>query len=87
MLEIDGSIGEGGGQVLRSSLTLAILTGQAIHVYNIRANRPKPGLQPQHLASGEGGSGSLRWADPWSRIEQPGVILRAGRGSSGTLCI
>lgn len=51
MLEIDGSTGEGGGQVLRSALALSILTGQAIHLINIRARRPKPGLQPQHLES------------------------------------
>ncbi len=49
MLEIDGSIGEGGGQVLRNSLALAILTGRAVHLTNIRAGREKPGLQPQHL--------------------------------------
>jgi RNA 3'-terminal phosphate cyclase (ATP) len=46
---IDGSMGEGGGQVLRTSLTLAILTGRRLHIENIRANRPKPGLGKQHL--------------------------------------
>jgi RNA 3'-terminal phosphate cyclase (ATP) len=49
MLEIDGSQGEGGGQVLRSSLALSILTGQALRLVNIRARRSKPGLQAQHL--------------------------------------
>lgn len=42
-------MGEGGGQVLRSSLTLSILTGQPVRLVNVRANRPKPGFQPQHL--------------------------------------
>jgi RNA 3'-terminal phosphate cyclase (ATP) len=51
MIEIDGSMGEGGGQVLRSALTLSLLTGQAFTVTNIRTNRPKPGLRPQHLAA------------------------------------
>jgi len=51
MLHIDGSTGEGGGQVLRSSLALAILTGQAVQLTHIRASRAKPGLQPQHLES------------------------------------
>lgn len=51
MITIDGSLGEGGGQVLRSSLTLAILTGRPVRVHNIRARRPKPGLQAQHLAA------------------------------------
>ena len=52
MIEIDGSAGEGGGQVLRSSLSLSLLTGKAFKLFNIRARRkPKPGLQPQHLMS------------------------------------
>ncbi|MBI2445729.1 RNA 3'-phosphate cyclase [Candidatus Micrarchaeota archaeon] len=42
--------GHGGGQVLRSALSLAALTGQAVHITHIRQNRPKPGLQPQHSA-------------------------------------
>jgi RNA 3'-terminal phosphate cyclase (ATP) len=49
MLHIDGSQGEGGGQVLRSALTLSLLTGQPIRLTNIRARRPKPGLMAQHL--------------------------------------
>lgn len=51
MIYIDGSLGEGGGQVLRSSLTLSVMTGQPVHLTNIRARRPKPGLQAQHLAA------------------------------------
>src|SRR5262249_3705790 len=51
MIEIDGSLGEGGGQVLRTSLALSLVTGHAFHLRNIRARRPKPGLQPQHLTS------------------------------------
>jgi RNA 3'-terminal phosphate cyclase (ATP) len=51
MLELDGTMGEGGGQVLRSSLSLALLTGKAFHLRNVRAGRPKPGLHPQHLTS------------------------------------
>ncbi|OEU51041.1 MAG: RNA 3'-terminal-phosphate cyclase, partial [Desulfobacterales bacterium S3730MH5] len=49
MIIIDGSYGEGGGQILRSSLTLSMITGQAIDIRNIRAGRPRPGLRPQHL--------------------------------------
>src|SRR5947199_6064038 len=51
MLDIDGSFGEGGGQILRSSLTLALLTGQAFRLRNVRARRQRPGLQPQHLTA------------------------------------
>ncbi|MEM8495422.1 MAG: RNA 3'-terminal phosphate cyclase [Planctomycetota bacterium] len=49
MLTIDGSQGEGGGQVLRSSLALSMVTGQPFRIENIRAGRPKPGLMRQHL--------------------------------------
>ncbi|OAG28378.1 hypothetical protein TH606_02025 [Thermodesulfatator autotrophicus] len=49
MIRIDGSYGEGGGQILRTSLTLSLLTGKAFELVNIRARRPKPGLRPQHL--------------------------------------
>lgn len=51
MLHIDGSIGEGGGQVLRTSLALAIITGTPVTVSNIRAGREKPGLLRQHLCA------------------------------------
>ncbi len=50
MIEIDGGEGEGGGQILRSALTLSLLTGKPFKLINIRANRPKPGLAAQHLA-------------------------------------
>ena len=51
MIEIDGSMGEGGGQVLRSSLTLSVMTGQKMRIVNIRSTRNKPGLGHQHLKS------------------------------------
>ena len=49
MLTIDGSFGEGGGQILRSSLALSLVTGQPFAIERIRANRKKPGLMRQHL--------------------------------------
>jgi RNA 3'-terminal phosphate cyclase (ATP) len=51
MIFIDGSEGEGGGQILRSALALAICTQQAFRIANIRANRDKPGLMRQHLTA------------------------------------
>lgn len=50
ILEIDGSHGEGGGQVLRSALALSLATGRSFRLTQIRARRPKPGLMRQHLA-------------------------------------
>ena len=50
ILEIDGSQGEGGGQILRTSLSLAACYGKAIHIRHIRQGRKKPGLMRQHLA-------------------------------------
>jgi len=51
MLLLDGSTGEGGGQVLRTSLSLSALTGRAFRMENIRAGRSQPGLRPQHLTA------------------------------------
>lgn len=51
MIEIDGAYGEGGGQIVRSSLTLSALTRKPVHIHSIRANRSQAGLRPQHLAA------------------------------------
>lgn len=49
MIEIDGSFGSGGGQILRTACALAAVTKKPCRIFNIRAKRPKPGLMPQHL--------------------------------------
>jgi len=51
MLIIDGGQGEGGGQMLRTSLSLSALTGRPFRMINIRGQRSKPGLRPQHLTA------------------------------------
>jgi len=48
-LKIDGSYGEGGGQIIRTAVTLSSITGKAVEIENIRKNRDVPGLRPQHL--------------------------------------
>jgi RNA 3'-terminal phosphate cyclase (ATP) len=51
LLRIDGSLGEGGGQTLRTALSLSAATGQGFELTNIRARRSKPGMRPQHVAA------------------------------------
>ena len=51
LMVIDGRMGEGGGQVLRTSLSLSALTGRPFRLTHVRANRQKPGLRPQHLTA------------------------------------
>ena len=53
MLVLDGSQGEGGGQILRSALALSLTTGTPFRIENIRAGRPRPGLMRQHLTAVE----------------------------------
>lgn len=48
-IDLDGSHGEGGGQILRSALSLSLCTGKPFRLLNVRQNRDKPGLRPQHL--------------------------------------
>jgi len=50
MIEIDGSHGEGGGQILRTAISLAALTMRGVRITDIRSGRPKPGLKRQHMA-------------------------------------
>jgi RNA 3'-terminal phosphate cyclase (ATP) len=51
MIEIDGAHGEGGGQLVRTAVALAALTGTSLALRNVRAGRPRPGLAAQHLAA------------------------------------
>jgi RNA 3'-terminal phosphate cyclase (ATP) len=51
LIEIDGSRGEGGGQILRTALALSAVTGKGFRIERIRAARLRPGLRPQHLAA------------------------------------
>lgn len=51
LVELDGSEGEGGGQILRTALSLSLLTGRPFRISRIRANRDRPGLRPQHLSA------------------------------------
>lgn len=96
MITIDGSIGEGGGQILRTALSLSLVTGRAFRIERIRERRARPGLLRQHLAcvraaeslgatveGAELGSSSLGF--------RPGVIRPGAHhfavGSAGSACL
>lgn len=96
-LHIDGSEGEGGGQILRTSFALAALHGRALRVSKIRAGRPKPGLRRQHLtcvrAVAELCGGALRGdeIDGSELFFEPGAV-KAGEyhfsvGTAGSACL
>jgi RNA 3'-terminal phosphate cyclase (GTP) len=57
---IDGSYGEGGGQILRTALALSVITGEAVKIINIRAKRPKPGTKAATPLRCFGSQGALR---------------------------
>jgi RNA 3'-terminal phosphate cyclase (ATP) len=93
-IELDGSTGEGGGQILRTALALSVCTGQPIKIDRIRAKRPKPGLMRQHLtcvrAAAAVCGARVRGAELGSRqlAFEPGAV-RAGEhefsiGSAGS---
>ena len=96
---VDGSAGEGGGQILRTSLSLACITGRNLHIENIRAARRKPGLAKQHLscvrAACEISGGQCTGAAIGSQVLdfQPGTIhggnfaFDIGSAGSATLVI
>jgi RNA 3'-terminal phosphate cyclase (ATP) len=77
---IDGSAGEGGGQILRTSLALSCITGKSLHIENIRAARRNPGLAKQHLSCVQAAcqicNGQCQGAAPGSRVLdfQPGLV-------------
>jgi RNA 3'-terminal phosphate cyclase (ATP) len=51
VLSLDGSHGEGGGQVVRTALSFAVTLNRPVTISNVRTKRPRPGLQPQHLTA------------------------------------
>lgn len=82
-LTLDGSTGEGGGQILRTGLALSMVTGRPLHITRIRSGRPKPGLMRQHLACVQaavavcGGQAEGAELNSQTLVFTPGVV-RAG---------
>lgn len=99
MVTIDGSFGEGGGQILRSSLALSLVSGKPVRIENIRARRKKPGLLRQHLtavlAAAEVGAAEVAGATLGSSVVvfTPGAVrggeyrFAVGTAGSATLVL
>ena len=84
MLTIDGSLGEGGGQVLRTALGLAMLRGEPVRVTNVRANRPRPGLARQHLAAVRAAAQMSRGHAEGATLGSTDVTLHPGHVAAGS---
>ena len=99
MIAIDGSYGEGGGQILRTSLALSLVTGEPFRIDNIRAGRKKPGLLRQHLtavhAAAQVGSAEVEGNTPGSlgltfvpqHIRPGDYLFSVGTAGSSTLVL
>jgi RNA 3'-terminal phosphate cyclase (ATP) len=83
MIVIDGSEGEGGGQMLRSSLSLAMCTQQPFRITNIRANREKPGLLRQHLTAVNAASEICDAEVDGAEMGSRSLTFRPGRVAAG----
>jgi len=83
VITIDGSQGEGGGQVLRTALGLSLVTGQAFRIDNIRAKRRKPGLLRQHLTGVEAATRIGNAETDGAMLGATSVIFRPRKVAAG----
>jgi RNA 3'-phosphate cyclase len=80
---IDGSYGEGGGQLLRTAVALSAITGEAVHITDIRAKRSNPGLAAQHLTAVRAVAELCDGEVEGLRIGSQDVVFRPGRIKGG----
>ena len=83
MREIDGSYGEGGGQLLRTACALAAITGEPVRLHNIRARRAPPGLAPQHLTAVKAVAALCDAQVEGLELRSPELIFRPGKLRGG----
>lgn len=81
---IDGRMGEGGGQVLRSSLTLSLVSGRPLRITSIRAGRRKPGLMRQHLACVRAAVAISDGSAEGAELHSQEVFFQPGKVKAGT---
>ena len=84
MICIDGSFGEGGGQILRTSLALSCTLGKPVSITNIRLARKRPGLQPQHLAAINAAAAIARAEVRGAELSSTAIRFLPNRTSHGT---
>lgn len=98
MITLDGSQGEGGGQIVRTAVTLSAITGQPVEITRVRAGREAPGLRPQHVtaiqAVGSLCDAQMRGVEIGSEalVFEPGSSVRPGEyewgvGTAGSACL
>lgn len=83
MILVDGSLGEGGGQILRTSLTLSMVTGKPFAIENIRAGREKPGLMRQHLTAVKAAAAICGAETRHAEIGSTRLVFEPGRVAAG----
>ena len=83
MLMIDGSMGEGGGQIIGSSLALSLVTGIPLTIHNIRAGRKKPGLLRQHLTAVNAGALISQAEVQGNQIGSGHLVFKPGKVNAG----
>lgn len=83
MISIDGSFGEGGGQIVRSSLALSLITGRPFRIYNVRARRDRPGLQRQHLTAVRAAAGVGRARVEGDHVGSTAFTFEPGEVAAG----
>jgi RNA 3'-terminal phosphate cyclase (ATP) len=83
MHTIDGSRGEGGGQVLRTSLTLSMITGTPVRITNIRARRARPGLMRQHLTAVQAAARISNARVEGAAVGSKEIVFRPGKVTPG----
>lgn len=79
IVQIDGSFGESGGQILRTALTLSSITQKPFRIFNIRAKRSNPGLRPQHLTAAKAVRSICRGTLEGAEIGSRELVFRPGK--------